>query len=70
MNRLDHTQLLDEVLAELQEPGGSFDALFGHDPNTLAQARFVAAVALAAADRLYSRITRQAFELRQRDMQP
>ena len=48
-------------------PGGNFDALLGHDPKTLEQARFVAAVALMAADRLYSRITRQAFELRELD---
>lgn len=67
MNRLDCHELLQEVEQELAEPGGNFDALFGHDPKTLEQARFVAAVALAAADRLYSRLTRQEFELRELD---
>lgn len=67
MNRLDYHELLEEVERELTMPGGNFDALFGHDPKTLEQARFVAAVALTAVDRLYSRISRQAFELRELD---
>lgn len=67
MNRSDYHMLLEEIQAELAMPGGNFDELFGHDPDKLEQARFVAAVALAAADRLYSGITRQEFELRERD---
>lgn len=70
MNRLDYTQLLQEIEKELLMPGGNFDALYGHDPKTLEQARYVAAVALVAADRLYSRLTRQEFELREKDEHP
>ena len=67
MNRLDYKELLEEIEKELRTPGGNFDELFGHDPKTLEQARYVAAVALMAADRLYSRLTRQEFELREKD---
>ena len=70
MNRLDYQELLDEVVRELAEPGGNFDALFGHDPKTMEQARFVAAVALMAADRFYSWLTQQEFELRELDEHP
>ncbi|MDO5399633.1 MAG: hypothetical protein Q4F17_01460 [Eubacteriales bacterium] len=70
MNRLDYSQLLAEIEQELTMPGGNFDALFGHDPKTLEQARFAAAVALTAADRLYSRLTLQDFKLRERDEHP
>lgn len=67
MNRLEYHELLEEVERELAMPGGNFDELFGRDPKTLEQAKFVAAVALAAADRFYSRLTRQEFELRERE---
>lgn len=67
MNRLDYHQLLEEVEKELTMPGGNFDAMFGHDPKTLEQARYVAAVALVAADRLYSRLTKIEFDLREQD---
>ena len=67
MTRLDYSELLKEIENELLMPGGNFDALYGHDPKTLEQARYVAAVALVAADRLYSRLTRQEFELREKD---
>lgn len=70
MNRADYTELLQDVERELTMPGGDFDALFGHDPKTMEQARFVAAVALTAADRLYSRLTLQEFALRERDEHP
>ena len=70
MNRLDYSELLKEVEKELLMPGGNFDVLYGHDPKTLEQARYVAAVALVAADRLYSRLTRQEFELREKDEHP
>ena len=52
MNRLDYALLLEEVEKELAMPGGNFEALYGGDPKTLEQARYVAAVALVAADRL------------------
>lgn len=69
MNRAEYHELLEEIEAELREPGGNFDALFGHDETTLAQARLVAATALVAADRFYARLTRQAFDLREQDEQ-
>lgn len=67
MNRLDYTQLMAEVEKELTMPGGNFEAMFGNDKKTLAQAKLAAAVALTAADRLYSRISLQEFELREKD---
>lgn len=67
MNRLDYKELLAEVEKELTMPGGNFEEQYGKDPKTLEQARYVAAVALVAADRLYSRLTRQEFELRELD---
>ena len=67
MNRLDYQELMEDVQRELTMPGGNFDALFGHDPKTLEAARFAAAVALIAADRLYACITRREFELRELD---
>lgn len=70
MNRLDYHQLLEEVEKELTMPGGNFEALYGNDPKMLEQARYIAAVALVAADRFYSRLTRQEFDLRERDEHP
>ncbi len=67
MNRLEFHELLEEVEKDLAMPGGNFDEMFGHDPEMLKLARFAAAVALAAADRFYSRLTRQEFELRERE---
>ena len=70
MNRLDYRELLKEVEHELLMPDGNFDELYGHDPKTMEQALYVAAVALVAADRLYSRLTQQEFELREKDEHP
>lgn len=69
MNRLEYQELLEDICRELQMPGGHFDAMFGHDSRTLEQARFIAAVALTAADRFYSRLTKQEFELRELEEQ-
>ena len=70
MNRQDLKELLADVERELTMPGGCFDALYGHDEETLRQARFIATVALTAADRFYSRLTEQNFILRERDEHP
>ncbi|MDD4850847.1 MAG: hypothetical protein PHO10_09155 [Gemmiger sp.] len=67
MNRLDYAQLMEEVEKELTMPGGNFDALYGHDPKMLEQARFITAVALTATDRLYARLTKMDFDLREQD---
>ena len=67
MNRLDYTQILEEVKKELTMPGGNFEGLFGRDGDTLRQADLIAAVALVAADRLYSRLTKSRFEMREED---
>jgi hypothetical protein len=67
MNRKDYSELLADIKRELEMPGGNFDQLFGTSAETLKQAEFVAAVALMAADRLYSRITKTGFEIRQAD---
>lgn len=67
MNRSEYYGLLADIEHELTLPGGHFDALFGHDEKTLEQARFVAAVALMAADRFYSQLSRLAFLQRERE---
>lgn len=70
MNRLDYSELMKEVERELLMPGGNFDTMYGHDPKMLEQARFVTAVALTAVDRFYSRLTKQEFDLREKDEHP
>ena len=70
MNRFDLAELMDEVEKELTMPGGNFDTLYGLDEKTLEQARLITAVALTVADRYYSRLTRQEFELREKDEHP
>jgi hypothetical protein len=65
VNRKDYTELLADIKRELSMPGGHFDALFGADEKTLGQAEFIAAVALTAADRLYSKLTKDDFALRE-----
>ena len=67
MNRFDLDALMKETETELFRPGGNFDTLFGHDPETIRQARFVMAVALTAADAYYSRLTSLEFRLREAD---
>jgi hypothetical protein len=67
MNRKDYTDLLADIKRELSMPGGHFDELFGLDEKTMKQTEFIAAVALTAADRLYSRITKDNFELREQE---
>jgi hypothetical protein len=67
MNRRDHTELLAEIKKELSTKGGTFDTLFGADEKNMAQAEFIASVALTAADRLYSRISKTNFEIREQD---
>ena len=70
MNRFDLAELMDEVEKELTMPGGNFDTLYGLDEKTLEHARLITAVALTVADRYYSRLTRQEFELREKDEHP
>jgi hypothetical protein len=67
MNRKDYTDLLEDIKREISMPGGHFDALFGTDEKTMQQAEFIAAVALTAADRLYSKLTRDDFALREQE---
>ena len=67
MNRFDLAALMKETETELFRPGCNFDTLFGHDPETVLQARFVMAVALTAADAYYSRLTSMEFRLREAD---
>lgn len=57
MNRADYTKLLDEIADEISEPEGTFWASFG--PKTekeMEEIRYIAAIALFAADRFYSRL--------------
>jgi hypothetical protein len=67
MNRKDYTELLADIKRELSMEGGNFDELFGTGEDAMKRADFIAAVALIAADRLYSRISRGEFEIREGD---
>jgi hypothetical protein len=67
MNRKDYAELLADIRKELSMEGGNFDELFGTGEETLKRTDFIAAVALITADRLYSRITKGEFEIREKD---
>ncbi|MBR5220589.1 MAG: hypothetical protein IKV66_06350 [Clostridia bacterium] len=65
MNRSDYMSLLDEIMHELKEEGGTFSDTFGKKTEgELAELRCVAAIALMAADRYYARQTRIAYSIR------
>lgn len=65
MNRADYMSLLDEIMHELKEENGTFSDTFGvKTEEELAELRCVAAIALMAADRYYSRQTKMAYALR------
>jgi hypothetical protein len=68
MNRLDYKELLAEIKQEMAMKGGNFDAMYGDKPELLENADLIAAIALIAADRLYSRLTLQEFQLREADL--
>ncbi len=71
MNRLDYEQLLGDIMKELSAPRGTFQDTFGRKTEEeLKEIRFIAAIALAAADRYYARLTRMEFDLRSRDENP
>lgn len=68
MNRADFTKLLNEITNEISEPGGTFQSSFG--PKTeqeMEEIRYIAGIALVAADRLYSNLTKINFEIREKD---
>jgi hypothetical protein len=67
MNRKDYAELLADIRRELSMKGGNFDERFGTSEETMRQVDFIAAVALTAADRFYSRLTRREFEIRERE---
>lgn len=63
MNRFDYTTILKEIKNELTEPGGTFEDMFGKkSEKELEEACYIAAIALTAADRLYSNITKNDFD--------
>lgn len=64
MNRLDYKEMMADVKRELEMSGGNFEALFGNSEEVKKQAELIAAVALIAADRYYSHLTRMEFDLR------
>ncbi|MBE6559787.1 MAG: hypothetical protein E7662_01575 [Ruminococcaceae bacterium] len=71
MNRLDYQMLLDDIMKELSAPRGTFQDMFGKkSEEELKEIRFIAAVALSAADRYYARLTKMDFALRERDEHP
>lgn len=59
MNRSEYRQVLEEVMRELEEPKGAFSETFGpYQEEEQKKIRLIAGVALCAADRFYSRLTR------------
>ena len=71
MNRLDYTTLLSDIMKELSAPRGTFQDMFGRKTEKeLEEIRFIAAVALSAADRYYAQLTKMDFALRERDEHP
>lgn len=63
MNRADYAAVLKEVEGELTEQNGTFMDMFGKkSEKELKEALYIAAIALMAADRLYSNITKQEFD--------
>ena len=65
MNRSDYMSLLDEIMHEIKEEGGTFSDMFGKKTDEeLEQLRCAAAIALMAADRYYARQTRVAYSIR------
>lgn len=68
MNRLDYTELLKEISDEISAPKGTFQSIFGlKTEKDLEEIRYIAAVALVAADRYYSNLTKLEFEIREKD---
>ena len=71
MNRLDYSRLLEEIDKEIAAPRGTFWSLFGEkSEKELEEIHYIAAVALVAADRYYSNLTKMNFEIRERDERP
>ena len=58
MNRAEYYSLLDDVCREIQEKGGNFDGAVGLSRLSADDIRSIAAVALMAADRHYSNVTK------------
>ena len=68
MNRADYEKLLNEVMEELANPSGIFQGTFGAKTESeLSQLRYVAGIALCAADRLYSNLKKIEFQNREMD---
>lgn len=68
MNRLDYTELLKEISDEISAQKGTFQSIFGSKTEKdLEEIRYIAAVALVAADRYYSNLTKLEFEIREKD---
>ena len=66
MNRADYTRLLDEIANEISEPKGTFQSRFGaKTEKDMEEIRYIAGIALFAADRFYSNLTRIDFEIRE-----
>ena len=58
MNRAEFYTQLDDVCREIGEKGGNFEGAVGPDRLSAGDIRAIAAVALMAADRHYSNLTK------------
>ena len=66
MNRADYTKLLDEITNEISEPEGTFQSKFGaKTEKEMEEIRYIAGIALFAADRFYSNLTKIDFQIRE-----
>lgn len=57
MNRTEFTEMMQDIMRELQDPNANFAARFGENAMDPAQIEQVAAVALTAVDHYYSHLT-------------
>lgn len=63
MNRIEYAELLEEIESKLTEAGGTFQDMFGvKSEEEMKEVRYIAAIAMVTADRLYSRATQADFD--------
>lgn len=62
MNRTEYNELLEDIMSEIKEKDGNFQALYGGDEETIENARRIASVAIFAVDRYYAKLTRMKLE--------
>ncbi|MDD3277834.1 MAG: hypothetical protein PHG16_02965 [Lachnospiraceae bacterium] len=68
MNRADYHKVMDEIMGEIRETEGTFQSVFGKkSEKELEEISYIAGIALFAADRLYSNVTKVDYTVREID---